>query len=384
MRLPTIAFVVLLACCIGNSVLAEDRSSLRWEFQYTGFDTSLNQTAVAMRDNQAWPVVFTQHSYDNITAYSLMPVLNPSTATHWHQIGSQTLSGEGIVLRAATSPDGRVAAFSSPPYSGAVGTAIVGQAQTGWQSLSNVNAVAFGVDGTLYTANNSTVPLVSSGDSLVSLAVSPNGSLGAVDTNMNYYHYDAWLSTWFSEGLSGSYLDPCTIQTVFDTNGVPYVVGVSGSGVVSGSGISAYQFDTISGQWESQEISLSQTNIANVALAADSQGRVGVAWTECELATGDNVLKYAYKDAGPEEGWDINTVATAVNSGSAAIDIPVGQSVGLAFDQNDFPVISFVDAGGGIWLAYDPPVTVPEPSTWLLLVVGAVALLVCRKMRNHA
>ena len=69
-----------------------------------------------------------------------------------------------------------------------------------------------------------------------------------------------------------------------------------------------------------------------------------------------------------------------VTSGLSYEDIPSEQTPGLAFDANDFPVISFVTNTNQIWMAYDP--VIPEPSTALLLVSGLLVVGFSRRRRG--
>jgi len=83
---------------------------------------------------------------------------------------------------------------------------------------------------------------------------------------------------------------------------------------------------------------------------------------------------YAYNDG--VNGWDITGVTT---------DFELDwQRVGLAFDANDVPVISFLAGTGStrqIFLAYDPVAT-PEPSTMLLLAAAGATWLAVRRSRR--
>ena len=87
---------------------------------------------------------------------------------------------------------------------------------------------------------------------------------------------------------------------------------------------------------------------------------------------------YAYENGNGV--WRTNPVTESVfNTYTNSMDSLIsGQRVGLAFDANNYPVISFVAGGStdgnSIYLAYDPTV-VPEPSTLALLAAGGALLL---------
>src|SRR5690348_9231910 len=99
---------------------AAAQSSLKWSFQRTGFRSTMGaagfpQTALSMRSNQSWPVVYGADQ-GMLNAYSLFPIVNSgqvpvSPATNWHPIGTN-LAGTPSPLNNAYlqadsgSPDG--------------------------------------------------------------------------------------------------------------------------------------------------------------------------------------------------------------------------------------------------------------------------------------
>jgi hypothetical protein len=89
---------------------------------------------------------------------------------------------------------------------------------------------------------------------------------------------------------------------------------------------------------------------------------------------------YAYKNG--VKDWAIHTVTSfSVSSGTTSFSpLLPQQRVGLDFDANDWPVISFLaNSSGGygstadIWIAYDP-IVVPEPSAVMLAAVGFLGM----------
>src|SRR5690606_30687136 len=117
-RLAAPALIALLA-----SPAAAD--NLSWAFQRTGFrsTSSMPQTALAMRSNQSWPVVF-GFEQERLNAYSLFPVLSKGQIpigppTYWHQIGTN-LTGSVVptstaYLQAASgAPDGFAVSLQTP------------------------------------------------------------------------------------------------------------------------------------------------------------------------------------------------------------------------------------------------------------------------------
>lgn len=372
---------------------AADANSLLWLFQRTGYTTSTSaQTAIGMGDAKSWPVVFSLDS-GTTQAYALSPVRNPTTNTFWSQIGSNILSGTGT-LSAKSSSDGRVGvSLTASPSGFQAGSAIVGRRTTGFANpISNVQGLAFDQAGTLVTASADT--LAGSGLSswslptVQSIAASPFGSIGVVtSSNSVLRYYEKSPAT----GWNNSFITSSQIfggDLVIDSIGRPFVT-YSGF-VASTIGVHASHFDVMSGQWKTSSFPLpSGMYPTNPTIAADGIGGIGIAWMTTG-SSGSSSLMYAYKNG--VKDWALHTVTSfTVASGTSAFGTLLPQQrVGLDFDANDWPVISFLagnSSGYGqpadIWIAYDP-IVVPEPSSLMLAAVGFLAVGVAvRRSRSR-
>ena len=362
---------------------------LSWDYQATGFQLSTGtsgsfflETALAMRDGGVWPVIFSYDSTYNVQAYSLYPVLNTQTAppTYWHQIGTNLLTGSknSYILSAATSPNGSFGAVLQAylTYGSDGSSAIVGSSSGGFKpAMAGVRAIAFNSAGGLIAATATTVPsIVSSGGELTGIAASPAGDLGAIDNQGNYYEKGTLLGGWqaSSLGLTGPATGPGASCVAMDSFGRPHVVNIAVSNGLQT--LIASDFNVMSSTWENESlVSLATAaNFGTATIAADGKGGVGVAWVETLLGSSQPQLMYAYETS--SGGWPINTAVTnsAYNPYTKVSEnLFSHQQVGLAFDANNYPVISYVGASGAMYLAYDP-VVVPEPSTLALLAAGGV------------
>jgi hypothetical protein len=94
----------------------------------------------------------------------------------------------------------------------------------------------------------------------------------------------------------------------------------------------------------------------NFCVTADSSGGIGVAYV-ADFA-GDTMLSYAYNNG---SGW------TWLDR---LVEASPDCMVGLAFDYENNPVISFVDWEGRMKIAYDPQQEIPEPATLAILALG--------------
>ena len=345
-RLVAVTLALLL---ISNVALAGD---VFWTFQDTGYQS--DDTALAMRNGLAWPVIFTGQG----DAISLFPAPASGGTSNWHLIGTSLYTQQGRI-RASSSPDGRVLVASA----GGGGQASV--LPYGWTPLgSNTVAAAFDSQGTLYTATDNDLPGLPDffGGNIVDIAVSDNGDIGVIDDQMQYYQYISWTNTWSDAAdLSwfGPQLEQESLDLEFDSLGRPHIVG---SDTTINNDLYAFDYSVATG-WSSHYLAAGGSNPRNLAVAADSDKLVGTAWTE-----GDT-LYYAYKD--DLDPWAVGSVTGGV--------IATGMTVGIAYDYNDLPVLSFVK-DVNIWLAYDPPVSVPEPvSLTMLAFAGAAALLFKRR-----
>jgi hypothetical protein len=375
-------FVVLSAS--HSAAFATDANGLFWYFQRTGYTTATSsQTALAMGDSKSWPVVFSLAN-GSAQAYALTPVRNFSTNTYWNQIGTDILTGTGT-LSAKSSSDGRVGvsianSFSSYyyGYSGTAGSAIVGRRSTGFTSqIPNVQGITFDQAGAVVTASVDT--LAGSGinqfslPTVQSIATSPFGSIGVLTSSsglLSYYEKSP-LTGWSAETIrSGTIVGG---DLAIDTIGRPFVAY---SGLISsGSGVHASHFDVMSGQWKTSTFALpSGMYPTNPTIAADGIGGIGMAWM-ATTSSGSSSLMYAYKNG--VKDWALHTVTSfMVASGTSSSMLLPQQRVGLDFDANDWPVISFLaNSSGGygstadIWIAYDP-IVVPEPSAIVLAAAG--------------
>ena len=314
-------------------------------------------TAMAFRGSRVWPVVFND-AFGNLDAWSLFAVNNPATSTNWHMIGAGLLSsGPGGRFRSDTSDDGQLVM---------VGQTGGGVRLSGVGGLVGIdpNAVAAAFDdfGTLITASQYDVAGYPgyAGPMIVDLAVSPLGDVGLIDDSGDYWQYTALLGSWLMTDLQWS-PNQESVDLEFDALGRPHAVGYNSGGGGGGApgGLVAMDFDTITGQWASTL--LNGGSSAKLALGADSDATVGTAYVV------NDSLYHAYKTG--IQAWQTVLVTNDASSTDLA---------GIAYDFNDFPVISY---GGpsGIRVAYDPPaVPVPAAAT---MGLGLVAIVAARRRR---
>ncbi len=105
---------------------------------------------------------------------------------------------------------------------------------------------------------------------------------------------------------------------------------------------------------------------AHFTMETDGLGGIGVAYIDA-----GGFLKYSYNDGGGF--WSSETVMNFETS--EYIMVGAGDSdIGLVYDTQNNPVISYRDMQTGeLSLAYDP-VAIPEPATLALLVLGATII----------
>lgn len=359
--LAAVAFLGLL-----GSAEAAPGTGITWSFQSTNISLTGGQTAVAMRNGMAWPVIITDFqtaSSSYGSAYSLFPSsLDGSSRGSWQGIGSGFYTSEPGRLRAASSPDGRVAFAAEAPSSPGAGMGgKVSSVSGGWGSLvSGTLAVSFSDSGSLFSAGLGSVAGVGAYpgmSSIIDMAVAPNGDVGVVESSstggVRYWHYSAW-NGWTSATFASntpSFWSP-SIDVEFDSLNRPHIVGVTTAGQVL-----ALDFSTVTGTWSST-ILANSVGTSYCALAANSKGTVGTAYLS------SNQVVYAYKDDNAE--WASTVVAFSSRS---------QELLGIDYDYADLPVLSYSDYTGMLTLAYDP-IVVPEPTgVALVSVLTGVSLL---------
>ena len=331
------AVVVLLA----GPAMASD---YYWSYQNTMM--SGQKTAVAMRNGEAWPVIFS-----DMKTTTLLP-------TGWQPMGDM-LVGSGDV-RAISSPTGEVAAWNAISGTGVVSST------GGWQSVS-AQSLAFDSQGKLWRTVNDQVsvsqagvwfnlPKMQASTAINTMAIASTGEVGVAQLigGFTYNHYSA-LTGWTKVTPTG--LPPISRlgQMVFDNHDVPYVSAVT----TDNTGIILH-FDVPTASWQCTYVTPSATmqSGATLPLATDGEGNIGTAFV-----TGNNALTYFHRISDGQ--WVSSTLAPPLG-------VP-GSSVGIAYDYEGLPVISY-STGNSLWLAYDP-VAVPEPLSLTLLGLGGLALL---------
>ena len=373
MEMTRIGGVVLgVLIWLSAAASASPSGQFTWTIQDTGVMAGgVTRTAAAMRNGLAWPVIIADGGVGAPgQALTLLPVASGTIpSTYWRNIGSGFFTTNPTYrLRAASSPDGRVA-FAAAASSGMAIGGRISSVNGGWAGLpSGTTAVAFDKDGNLYTAGDRTVSGAGgyTGAPVVDLAVSRLGDVGVIDTTGKYWQYSPWVGSWLSATLPVTSLNPDTLDLEFDSFGRPHIVGVAG-----GTQLIAADFSTVSGTWSYTALaSYISGGKGSSTLAANSDGTVGVSWIDSS-----GMLMYSYKD-------DVNSWATAsVISTGMTGSFPVP---GLVYDYAGLPVISYVGVSSGsprILLAYDP-IVVPEPAG--LGLVFAASMLMCRRWRRAA
>ena len=359
--------------------------TLKWSFQRTGFRNTMStpQTALSMRSDQSWPVVYGYYE-NSLNAYSLFPVLNANKnhvapATNWHQIGTNLngsqLVTSGAYLQADSSSTGGFAVSVQTPILSTQPQDVVsiGNSSSGFLSPTvGAQAVTFDGNGDPFTANNSLIPNFPTPQKLFDVALSKNGDVGAISQasggsgTLTYWQQSPLLgSAWFSTPLPAP-IDPRGSESLFapaadllfDNASRPHVIGINRLSTINN--VSAYRFDITTGAWVSSILDSAIGNgppIADVVSASNDDGIVGAAWVN------NGILKYAYLDTNVvSPDWVVTSVASTTPTG---VPLELAQGVGLAFDKAGLPVISFVDrTTRQIWLAYDPPSAFGGGVTW--------------------
>ena len=357
---------------------AAAQSSLKWSFQRTGFRSTMStagfpQTALSMRSNQSWPVVYGA-DLGMLNAYSLFPVVNSGQvpvgpATNWHPIGTN-LAGTPSPLNNAYlqadsgSPDGFGVSIQTPTASTTIpsDTVVIGNTQSGFQPPQvGAQALKFDDSGVPLVATSTMLPNLPTSEKLFDIATSSFGDVAAFTQNYSgngpatYWQRSPllggnWLSTKLPYGGRNeeSIFGP-SVDLTFDASSSPPFVGINR--MSSRNNVAAYRFDVTTGAWTSSLLDTAGLDgplISDVAAASNDAGIIGAAWVNKGL------LKYAYLDTNQTSPqWVVTAVAATTPTGA---QLELSQGVGLAFDKAGLPVISFVDrTTRQIWVAYDPP-----------------------------
>jgi len=356
---------------------------LFWTYQYAGASTlSSNpiqaQTALAMADGKTWPTVFVQTTSTVIQPYALNPFRNPATNTYWSPMGPALMAPPVFrgrlprVLSAISSVTGEVGVSARPALLNSSlaneHLAYVGRRQTG---LTNVT---MGAADVVVTPTGEVRPLTLdtiSGSGVTSLsliagaAVTPWNGVGLIAAPNTYLENSpavGWQSATmpdFSQSHSGF------ADLAYDSFGRP-VVAYSSLGSVYAS-----SFDIMSGQWKQSLLGTASSNSpVYPTVASDSKGGVGIAWVSTVAgnpSTPTSTLMYSYK-AG-HDPWESHVVTPSVTvpltiGGKLTTDFVAPQTrVGLDFDADDLPVISFIGQSRRVYIAYErilPADTIPD------------------------
>jgi hypothetical protein len=261
---------------------------------------------------------------------------------------------------------------------------VVTLSKTGWSSSfcsgdvisSGRNSIAFNnnsVPGVLYKSNSNELKLaMKSGGAWYSSAVQepdcPSVTANAYALDFDSYNQanvafnDGDMLRYATKGvLTGNQWvlnspinapvigNTMQMDMALTTNDVPYVLYSSDSSLLKYS-----IYDRHSDSWMTGILDALSASF-NFCVAADSSGGIGVAYVA--NFAGQDMLSYAYNDG---SGWTwLDRLANADS----------GQEIGLAFDYENNPVISFVDQMGNLSIAYDP-VEIPEPATLAVLALG--------------
>lgn len=361
-----ILFVILVISLSCSSVFAGRTWFYNEVTDLWGDPIMINgDTAIGMRSGGAWPVV----AYSDGGPQSGSACMLPGA---WAE---GPVSFAGRCLDGATAPDSTVGFVSDEGQ-------VIMLGKAGWSSSfcsgyvqpMHKNSIAFNnnsAPGVLYRSFSSELRLsMKSGGAWYSSTVQESGG-PPVQADAYALDFDSYnqANVAFEDGdklryatkgvLTGnqwvisSYDDAPIIgfSDQFDmaltAADVPYVLYRENSGNLLKYAV----YDRHSDSWMTGTLSTVVLN--NFCVAADSGGGIGVAFVEYFGET--PMLSYAYSDG---SGW--TWLDRLVEARAECM-------VGLAFDYENNPVISFVGMDGIVKIAYDP---IPEPATLVVLALG--------------
>lgn len=324
-------------------------------------------TAIAMRSDNTWPVVAYAGATDG--AAVMLPGAWMPTA----------LNFPGKYLDGATAQDGTIAFADNAGQ-------IVMLGKTGWSS-SSYNGSAMYRSSIAF--NNNSAPAVlhkSNGSNYLTLSMK-SGSSWYGSTIQEYPGGPGVMSDAFALGFdsynqaNAAFRDGSTLryaakgvltgnQWVLSTlenspeignsgqidmalsnNDVPYVI-------YNDMDFLKYAiYDRQTDDWTTGVLDslMGGTPAGNFCVAADSSGGIGVAYIT--QISGQNMLSFAYNNG---SGWMLPERLTQAD---------MNKMVGLTFDYENNPVISYVGMDGKMRIAYDPFVA-PEPATMAVFALG--------------
>lgn len=377
--------VFLLTLILAFLLMFESASAGReWNYQRVetpwGEPLGHGNTAIGMRSDHTWPVVAT-----NENTAAMIP-------------GGWISTSEGLMegrIDAATSHDGQRMIFAGSdgqikmfgpsgwsnsfvpagPFSPATRNSVAYTQQdnaailyqdwnTGDLTLSVQQAGQWNTSSLGQYAEG--YALAYDSYNQVNVAFSEGGMLRygtkGVLTNNNWH---------FSEPISQPFMAGEVLDLELTGNDIPYIA------YSDGMMLNYATYDRIHGQWQNGIIDMLDAPFGNVCMTGDLQGGIGIAYvTE---AYGMPRLGYAYTNGNGLWDTDLLPVDIFDEFGIPidTLNISPVNGIGLAFDRDNNPVISFSN-GDETWIAYDPLV-VPEPATCFLLLCGGAVVLRSRK-----
>ena len=362
-----VLLTIVVLVLVSGSAFADHIWHYNTIFQNDGYMGS----ALALRNNQAWPTVVSVRGYDVIDSFTQTPV-------GWMQGPTDNINAAPYI-RAASSDSGK-AAFVTPFTAYTIGP-------NGWAGFDisndgNVRDVAFN--------SNDQVAVLQAG------AISTFNGLnwsestwrgqqyqgmydGVIAASITYDSYGqanvlGYHDGKFVYGMQGSLTND---DWVFEALPIGNYIGLGDLALTANdvpvfayvddyNGLSVCSYDIKTNSWLNNQIEndFGGQDKYSYVLDSDSKGGVGLAYVAGEY------LKYQYFDGASWSSAEV--LANAFNQWG---------TIGLDFDFEDNPVISYTgrnpdDESYGLIVAYDPIVT-PEPVTLALLSLGG--LLVSRR-----
>ena len=365
MKKGLLALVVLVM--ISSSVSA----GRIWHYNTVSDGIAYEGSALALRNGQVWPTVVANHYSGESHSFTQTPV-------GWLQ-GPSTDADYAHYVRAASSDDGR-AAFVTPYSVTTIGSE--GWSSSGFDLYDNsgfVMDVDFNADNQVSVLRQSSISTFNGitwsestwnntqyqGIQGASLAYDSYGQANVVGYAGGYLYYgmqgNLTGGNWLFDVESPIAVNVMPIvDLTLTTNDIPVLAYVDDN-----YNLTVTSFDIETDRWFSSNISY-MNSMESYVISSDSKGGVGLAYID-----NNSHLNFSYFDG---IGW---------SSSELIAESGVSGTIGLDFDYEDNPVISFTgynpeDGGAGLIVAYDPIVAdVPEPVIIGMLSLGG--LLIARR-----